>query len=527
MIMLRNISRERLAFLALMTIVIGACTLSLRWVFLVPIFQSPDEDVHFDYALCLSELGGLIRATSAQPGEVPGWLVHPFSVHLANETNKHTIAFHPELHMPPDYGSRDYYKAINRTAPKGYDLRNMPRAPAVAAIYPYGYYAVLAAWLKVIRLAVHDRAVNLFFAARIFSVLLLACNLFLNYALARELGLRRHVALLLIAGIGFFPLTSFVSSYVQPDNLAWTLVSLCFYLALFVRRKPDNWIIQAFLGLALGYLLVTKLQFFVCVSLPIAAMLAVEIYRPDPKCLLRYAATSVLLLTPSLVLESAHLWVVSGTRSCYTGHAPYTNFNQFVLGGFTNAVWDYFVCNTHLSFWGIFGWMDTPLQIRNPVWTERVRFILQVCAWLLLGLTLARGEQVVSRLVRVAYRGRWRSALRMALSNVPINSYFLFTIFMLVLYIYYQNRFGAQGRNWIPYLLPIFWTSIMYAPKALTLRTPRLICSWTVIIGLLLFCAVGGHYSIKTLKRRYYADNFTAAPLCVKTVSYHLHQPEA
>jgi hypothetical protein len=508
-------SKQWMTRWVLCAIVLGSCTLSMRWVFLVPIFESPDEDTHYDYALCLSELGKLIRANHKITGDWPSWVVapyiHPHVGFLTKETDKHSVACHPDRHVPADYGSRDYFKRLNQNAPRDYDLEDMPYTPALAAIYPYGYYTVLAAWIRVVRIIIHDKPVAIFFAARIFSVLLLACSLILSYAIARELRLRRDLAFLLTACVGFFPLTSFVSSYVQPDNLAWTLVSLCFYLGLLLRRRPEGLWLQAVLGLALGCLLVTKAHFCACVSLPILAMLAVELYRPNVKCLVRYVILGLFVAVPALVLESIHLWVVSGSTSCYTEPVRYTSFNEFVLGGFTNAVWDYFVWNTHLSFWGIFGWMDTHIYIRDLKWTQRVRFVQQVSAWLFLVLTLVRLEQVASRLIRLARKGRRRLALRMALSNVPLNSYFLFTVFMLGLYVYYQNRFGAQGRNWVPYLFPTFLTSAIYAPKALTMRKARLACTWAVILGLLLYCAFGGYYSIKIIKLRYYVDQSTGA----------------
>ncbi len=508
--------KSKLVAWVLVGIVLGSVSLSLRWVFLVPIFQSPDEDVHFDYALCLNELHRLIRASSTGVGEVPNWTIHPYVEHLSNVTDKCEVTFHPDRPMPTGYGTKDFYKIVDRTAPPVTRDRCKTRAPALAAVYPYGYYLLLAGWLDIVRLVVRDRPVAIFFGARIFSVLLLLGNLLLCYGVAREMRLRRSFALLLTACIGFFPLTSFVSSYVQPDNLAWTLVTLSYFLSFRLKRDPNNKTIQTILGLALGFLLVTKLQFFVCVALPVFAMVAVERIRPNWQGWHDSARVALRLLLPSLLFELIHVWVVSGTRSCYTGAAPYTNFNQFVIGGFSNAIWDYFVLNTHLSFWAIFGWMDTHIQFRNGLWTQRVMFVLQVCAWIFLALTLVRLEQVASRLTRVARKGRKLLALRMALSNVPLNSYFFFTVFMIALYVYYQNRFGAQGRNWIPFLLPIFFTSAFYAPKALTMQVARRLCCWGVLLGLLTYCAIGGYYSIKTLKNRYYAPR---APSIAKLAS--------
>jgi hypothetical protein len=95
-------------------------------------------------------------------------------------------------------------------------------------------------------------------------------------------------------------------------------------------------------------------------------------------------------------------------------------------------------------------------------------------------------------------------ALRLLCSNVPVNAYFIFTILMFVLYIYTDNRFSAQGRNWLPLMLPIFWTSARYAPRALSAPAARALVSCSVVLGLAYFAAAGSWYALKTIKQRYY-----------------------
>jgi hypothetical protein len=112
--------------------------------------------------------------------------------------------------------------------------------------------------------------------------------------------------------------------------------------------------------------------------------------------------------------------------------------------------------------------------------------------------------------VRLAWAGRSATALRLALANPLLNSYFLFTVFMFWLYIRSDNRFGAQGRNWWPLILPIFLTGIAYAPRALTLRRARLAFSRIVLAGLLAYCCLGSVYSLRAIDRRYYPS--TRAP---------------
>src|SRR5262249_13081844 len=144
------------------------------------------------------------------------------------------------------------------------------------------------------------RLTVLFFGARIFSVLLLIPSLLLAYAVARELRFTKKRALLFTSIVGFFPLTTFVSSYVQPDNLSFTAVMLWCYLALLVRRKPGQVRPVALLGLALALLLATKYHFYLAVLVPVLAMLVsdrlLRSWRPS------WMRTLALLLLPSLVV---------------------------------------------------------------------------------------------------------------------------------------------------------------------------------------------------------------------------------
>ena len=169
--------------------------------------------------------------------------------------------------MPPGYGTWEFYRALDRDAPKWGSIPVTTPNPLIT-VYPFGYYAVLAVWIEGLR-AIREKPLFIFFGARIFSVVLLVGTLLLVHATARLLHFRPWPAVLLTACVGLFPMTTFVSSYVQPDNLGFTVASLAFYLALRVRRNPRNFGTIAALGVTLGMLLVTKLHFFVCSAVPV------------------------------------------------------------------------------------------------------------------------------------------------------------------------------------------------------------------------------------------------------------------
>jgi hypothetical protein len=510
-------------FLVLAAVVVGAAALSLWWVFLVPIYQSPDEPVHLDYALCLNERRGLFHGVVAPPGKFPDWiqhppLAHPYARYLEDAACTRQVTFRPDVRMPLGYGSQRFYREVERRAPPVETIQS-ERSPVLAAVYPFGYYALLAAWLDAVRF-VHDGPVGLLFGARLFSVLLFVVSLVLTYATCRELNLRRLLTLVLTAIVGFFPMTTFVSSYVQPDNLGFTLVSLCFLLSLRWQRRPSNRWLLAALGLDLGLLWVTKKHFALCMFLSVIPVVAARLWvdRAGFRAWLRHG---IILLLPVVLLGPVQLWVETGARGYWDELPPYQGFNTTVLTGFTHAIMDYYNGGTHRSFWGVFGWLDTPLVIRDEKTTTRVNFVIDACTWVVLALTLLRLEQVGTRLWRLWRCGKGQEAARIALSNVPINSYFLYTVLMFGMYVRLESRLSPQGRNWLPFLLPIFLTAILYAPKALTGLAVRRGFAAALALALLIFDGVGGYYAIKTIEHRYYggADATRAVPYSYRSAS--------
>lgn len=474
---------------------------SLQWVFLVPIYQSPDEPAHLDYALWLAGHGDLTHVRG-RPATMPPvvytgrYVVHPHSVYLLERTRAADLWWHRDRTVDPAYGTRVYFQQLADNAPR--DLSSpRDRLPAMLPLYPLGYYALLAGWLTML-----DRCgasiVVLFFGARILSVVLLAVSLTLIYATARELHLAKAMSLFLTACIALFPLTSFISSYVQPDNLTLLLVSLCFYLTLCARRRCLSAGTLAALGLALAALLLTKLHTFLCVAIPsLACVATVMMSLPRPER--RWLRAACCLILPATLAFVLHLWVSQGT----TGKVVAADVNLF--RGVQRALVDFYSAGTHRSFWGHFGWVDTRIRIVSPEVSIFLRTPLRLVTWLVLALGLTRLIQVTCRLSCVARNGRTGLALRMAMANVPMNSFLLFTLMMILLHVITNNFFRAQGRNWFPMLMPMFMLGLVHAPKALPRGPTRRHLAIALAAGLALYCLVAGHYAVGTIERRYYA----------------------
>jgi hypothetical protein len=134
--------------------------------------------------------------------------------------------------------------------------------------------------------------------------------------------------------------------------------------------------------------------------------------------------------------------------------------------------------------------------------------LLIILTLVVFALTLFRWEQVLTKLVGIARRGKWRWALRSAFANPLVISYFGFSVFMLLLYALTDNSFFSQGRNYFPYILSSFFITAQYAPRALTSRTIQKAVSFLLLLGLLLYAAIGGYHAVKTIDARYYGAAF-------------------
>jgi 4-amino-4-deoxy-L-arabinose transferase-like glycosyltransferase len=508
-------------------IVVSATLLSLYWVFTVPLLQNPDETSHLDYAFSIYSAGRLLNVRRP-PSE---WNVHSvfegrlglegapyerishqYTLYLIDAVEFQRLRFHFEEKVPPNYGTASYYRSIDLNAPTTpanvADLTPEDN-PWLVTGYPFGYYALVAIWLKVLSLFSGGPA-TLLLGARILSVILLAGSLILTYTLLRELHLRKARALVLTFIVGFFPLTTFMSSSVQPDNLTLFLMLLCFYCALLLQpRGWDDRRLLLLTGLMLGGLVVTKYHIFLFAVLPILGMTISDhiFQRKSAATLLRKLA---ILLVPSALFFAVQLWVIWGAGRITGGNLHRARASGLV-GGVKKAVLDFYRGGPALvSWWGQFGWMDAPLIIRSPAVESHVLVLLSALTLLVLLLLFFRLEQVLTRLIVLAAHGRWRMALRIAFSNPLVNSHSTFTVFMIFLYAFTDNSFYAQGRHWFPYIVSGFLITTQYVPRALTHRKTQATLSALLLLGLLVYCLIGSYYSIETIKQRYYAPHTNA-----------------
>src|SRR5215470_3311990 len=194
----RRWTKPKIATILLVLILLGSASVAVHRVFLAPIFQSPDEPAHLNYALNIYSAGRLYSArepyrqwnTSPEGRHVYTW-------YLITATRCYDVRSSYSVKVPAEYGTSEYYERLDRDAPAEHsgDLDEQPqenprRQFDLITIYPFAYYWLLALWVKLTSL-LSSRLTVLFFGARILSTVLLLVNLLLMYATAREVQLSR------------------------------------------------------------------------------------------------------------------------------------------------------------------------------------------------------------------------------------------------------------------------------------------------------------------------------------------------
>ena len=155
------------------------------------------------------------------------------------------------------------------------------------------------------------------------------------------------------------------------------------------------------------------------------------------------------------------------------------------------------------SFWGNFGWLDTPLVIISNSISRLLLRLLKYINIVVLGLVLLRLGSIARRLFNAARAGRWRQALSVGASNPLMNSFFLFTVIMFMINAY-SGGYTNQGRYWFPFLLPILLLGTWYAPAALPYRRIRATFAYGITTALVLYCIFGSYYAVESVIARYY-----------------------
>lgn len=481
--------------------------LGCLWVNLVPAFESPDESAHFDYAYALASAGGLLRSADGPVGDDPRVATAIRATDLARIAHHHdervattfrNVRFRALLRLEND-AYRDYSARLPESV-----------RPELASVYPFVPYAVYALAAYPFR---NDVLASLY-ACRFASVALTAIGLLAWSRILRRLRVGKIHSLALLAIVAFFPLTSFVGSYVQPDGVAFAIVSLLLLVTLRIRDGHADIVHGIAYAFLVSILYGSKLQFAFAVGIA-TIVPVVRAYRRDPSGRKRSKIVASALVAGIGIMYASTRWVMHDDTSSNYFQGPHTLTSAFaqhassrpltyLFSGTRDAVTDLFFGGiASRSFWGVFGWLDAPIQIHDSRTTAAFA-TLETFATEVAGIAfvIALGSSL-RRLGRIAWRRSPQTAFRIATNDPAINAYIVFALLIVSLYVVSADAFGAQGRDWFALEVVAFASASWYAVRALPRRWRRQGSAF-VLASLALYASIGSVSAITTIEDRYY-----------------------
>ncbi len=235
----------------------------------------------------------------------------------------------------------------------------------------------------------HDTQTKMF-VLRIFSLFIGVFFVFLSYHIVRTIGFSQKASALFSATIAFQPMFSFMSAIVNIDVALFLAFALYTYLGVLLLRNGPSaknillLISSAVLGIAAkgpGIILIAT----TCI---LFGYILLRKYAPSPKKIFISAGVLSILITGTITFFAPRDYLVKITKigSSSEFDSPLTSIGEYLdktmdMGEFRDS---------SLSYWGNFGWLDTPiprwiLSVIN--WIEIVGFvaILMYLVWPLIG----------------------------------------------------------------------------------------------------------------------------------------------
>lgn len=478
--------------------------LSVIWALRVPVFESPDEAAHADYAFALYDVG--------RPFVVRNAIAHTFATpqtrYLADAIGYREMRYNPTARAPSGYGTSAYFRALDRAAPQP---RNRVPAhgstmPYVMFAYPIGYYAILATVMEAAGKLSRGSLSAEFFIGRFSSALFLTFTLLIVYRIFRILSFSRAVALAASLALGSFPLVTVVSSAIQPDNLALLVSTAILYYALRFQREPIGSHALA-LGLLCSVMFFVKQHNALAFWLPSLFLVTTLWWRKRRSLAI---ATTYLVALP--VLAFAGSFVLTPVRElrdpqrfvqntiAHSAASSGPALVEFAAGILRGIVSLYGGGTAFSSFWLQFGFRGATYV---PEATSHS------LASVLLGVTiivsivaLATHLRVLRRILTV-YRKRspYRAACLIA-ADIPKNTYAFVLAALLMIYV--GTAITLQGRYMLVALVPLSIVLLRDLPRLFKQRYRERL-RLGIAVSFAAYSVVLSIFALRAMNENYYA----------------------
>ena len=375
------------------------------WSAAVPLWQGPDENRHMAAVQFIAELGRL-------PGE--GEVYHDDENVIVGELAEVSrLWYNPELRQtfgPGDEGPNE--AAIRTLDPR---LRtSTERGKATLALHLPPLYYLLGA-LFYLPARGGDLLARAFMVRQL-SVLLGVGAVACAYLIAREVfSQRRSMWFTVPVLVSFQPMFTFVTSVVNSDALLIALVCALIYLGVCTLKRGLTVKRALGIGLLLGAGLLTK-PFILDLAVPLAVLIGWEALRVLADARVHRGSDSrhagpagpgrLLAALGAMAVVAAVVWAPWVLHSARLGNSPFyadevgvgqltlkRPFYDYRLGPYLADYARSLLGGTWVSFWGDFGWIDTPLD--------------RPCYWALYGLGALATVGLALYAARAVRRRAW------------------------------------------------------------------------------------------------------------------------
>ncbi len=476
--------------------------LAATWAVRVPFFLQPDERAHLDYTLGFFDAGRPFRTRPAEPGMG----VTAQERYIDAQIGFRRLRYDPTARIRSDYGSPAFVAGFDAHAPRPSDRAPKPGShlPYISFLYPGLYYALVASAMRLADGLTHGSLWRDLLAARAVGVLLLGLTLLVAVRIFRIVRFSRLQTVLALICVGWFPLTSWVAGYVQPDNLSFTLVTLALWLAL--RWEKSGRLTDALaLSVSLGLLFLTKQHYGLCAWL---SVLLVTLPRLMARGVRNAAATAVVLVVvPAVCFKLSFVATYSPglayAASSFSKVGSTVSLDRLrdVLAGYVVGINSAFFGGASFAdYWLRFG--ERGEKLFPATLGAVVRVVLLGAMLACFALVAAYQLRVVRRIARVARDRSLPAGLRLATGSLFWNVYVLTSFVMIFAFVESNEEIWLEGRYWLPLIVPMIVLSVRFANAFARRLRPAL--RYGFLGSLAAFCVFSAANGIGAIGREYY-----------------------
>lgn len=322
-----------------------ALVLGVLWAGMIPLWQIPDEHAHFGYVQSLGEGRTFVpeRYLSRE-------------ISLTYELSRlNSVAFDNTATQPFVPGSA-WGPAERQILSLPASLRDEihPDWYNRATSYPPGYYFLAS---LVYRALGSQDILTIMFGLRIFSAILTSITVLFNYLTLRLFFDRRALARAAGFLIALSPMYIFMGMAVNVDVLVSLLFSIYIYLLTRALQRGLSQSMNIALASTVGVGLWVKQTFLIAAVFYFVLLIFERLRRSIVwPMLLRFA------LVFSGVVFLMVGWVYLSGLITTSPTAPSRGFNLAGFLGHFFENWRHYRWALQETFWGSFGWLDTPLS---------------------------------------------------------------------------------------------------------------------------------------------------------------------